>query len=154
MTFKQQSLWLFILYPCVMTISALAPAAARGQEPRFERGVSFELATVRKATITNLEYDLSLTIQKSDPIPAVVTLDFDLAELTAPLVLDFNAPEDLVKDVQLNGNVVAYKLADGHIIIPQKALEPGKQTIRIEFTAGDQSLNRNEEFLYLSLIHI
>ena len=152
MTFKQQSLWLFILYPCVMTISALAPAAARGQEPRFERGVSFELATVRKATITNLEYDLSLTIQKSDPIPAVVTLDFDLAELTAPLVLDFNAPEDLVKDVQLNGNVVAYKLADGHIIIPQKALEPGKQTIRIEFTAGDQSLNRNEEFLYTLLV--
>lgn len=117
-----------------------------------ERGVSLELATQRKAVISGLEYDLSMKLQKSGPIAATVIVQFDLAELDAPLVLDFNAPEDLVESVQLNEAPVKYHLSNGHIVIPDGQLDAGHHEIRIEFTAGDLSLNRKEEFLYTLLV--
>ena len=39
-----------------------------------------------------------------------------------------------------------------HIVIPKKYTKSGENTILIDFTAGDQSLNRREEFLYTLLV--
>jgi len=43
---------------------------------------------------------------------------------------------------------VAFDLVDGHIVVPATAVMAGENSIRIEFLAGDESLNRNDEFLY------
>ena len=124
----------------------------------FERGVSFDLATQRKATISNVEYELKFELQKSGPIPASVIVHFDLAKTDSPIVLDFNTPRKNVKSVLFQPRIAysagttKHEIQNGHIIIPVNEFEPGKYTVSIDFTAGDQSLNRNENFLYTLLV--
>ena len=47
-----------------------------------------------------------------------------------------------------NGQKIAYKFSNEHLIIPVSALKTGEQSFTIHFRAGEQSLNRNKEFLY------
>ena len=42
----------------------------------------------------------------------------------------------------------ARHFVNGHIVIPAKATRAGANRIEIEFIAGDDALNRNDEFLY------
>ncbi len=123
----------------------------------YERGVSFKLATQRKATISNVEYDLSLELKRFGPIPATITVRCDLSETSDPLVLDFSVGARNVESVSLGGirdplDSSAYSIRNGHIVLPRNLLEPGKQEVVIRFIAGDQSLNRSEEFLYTLLV--
>ena len=111
----------------------------------LERGVSLELATYRAATITNVEYDLKFTLSKSDPIPATVTVRFDLSDASKAVVLDFNSPN--AKDIRTR-----FEVSNGHIVIPAGLLKVGKNEFAIPFTAGNQSLNRNDDFLYTLLV--
>ena len=111
----------------------------------LERGVSLELATYRAATITNVEYDLKFTLSKSDPIPAAVTVRFDLSDASKAVVLDFNSPN--AKDIRTR-----FEVGNGHIVIPAGMLKVGKNEFAIPFTAGNQSLNRNDDFLYTLLV--
>ena len=57
-----------------------------------EKGISYELAKYRKEQISNIVYDLSfnIPIQKSQPIPAKVTVNFTVKDLNNNLILDFN----------------------------------------------------------------
>ena len=111
----------------------------------LERGVSLELAKHRAATISNVEYDLKFQLSKSDPIPASVTVRFDLSDASEPVVLDFNSPN--AKDIRTR-----FAVSNGHIAIPAGLLKVGKNEFAIPFTAGDQSLNRNDDFLYTLLV--
>lgn len=43
-------------------------------------------------------------------------------------------------------------IANEHIIIPAAMTRSGENTVEITFTAGDQSLNRNDSFLYTLLV--
>lgn len=43
-------------------------------------------------------------------------------------------------------------IANEHIIIPAAMTRSGENTVEIAFTAGDQSLNRNDSFLYTLLV--
>ena len=111
----------------------------------IERGVSFELATHRSATISNVEYDLSFEIKKSDPIPAKVAIRFELSDASQPVVLDFNSPT--AKHMRTR-----FDVRNGHIVIPAALLKVGQNEFEVSFTAGDQSLNRNDDFLYTLLV--
>lgn len=124
----------------------------------IERGVSFELATNRKAQITNVEYDLELKLEPTDPIAATMTVRFDLAKTNAPVVLDFNAQRKNIESVLLtpqlaySAGTAKHEIKNGHIIIPVSDFKPGKFKVSIKFTAGNQSLNRNDKFLYTLLV--
>ena len=50
--------------------------------------------------------------------------------------------------VKAGGRAAAFDFVDGHIVVPATAIRAGENAIRIEFLAGDESLNRNDEFLY------
>ena len=39
-------------------------------------------------------------------------------------------------------------MVDGHVVIPESATQAGTNRIELEFTAGDEALNRNDDFLY------
>jgi aminopeptidase N len=120
-----------------------------------EPGVSFELNQFRKKTIKNVSYELSLDIprSKADPIQGRIKIDFELSNDDEPLVIDFNAKIGSVKSVlNANGDTVHSAVANGHITIHPKSLKAGKQSFQIEFTAGDQSLNRNDDYLYTLLV--
>ncbi len=118
--------------------------------PDISPGVSWELAEHRDATIAAVRYDLVLAVPSAldEAIEGTLTLTVNLRDASDPLVLDFTAPEGSVLGVSAPGDVVPYEHRNGHLILAASALQPGENTVKIDFAAGESSLNRNEEFLY------
>jgi aminopeptidase N len=112
-------------------------------------GISEELARERAAAIRDLRYELAFTIPnaRGDAIQGRLVARFTLA---APqrVVFDFAQPRDRVRRVTAAGRDVEYVFADGHLTVPSASTTQGANEIAIEFLAGDDSLNRNDEFLY------
>ena len=125
------------------------------KNPRFyDAGVSRELAGHRKAQIKNLKYELSFNIprQKEAAIEGDITLRFDLASRQEVLI-DFREEREKIKEVIANGVPVdKVRFENEHIILPASSTVEGANGIRIRFTAGNQSLNRNDEYLYTLLV--
>jgi aminopeptidase N len=123
-------------------------AAALTSSPP-ERGISESLANERAQTIQSVRYDLTFRIpeRKNEAINAIALVRFTLH---APhrVVLDFEPPREQVRSVEANGKAVQADFSDGHLIVPISATRPGENAVSIEFTAGDASLNRNDDFLY------
>lgn len=121
------------------------------QQLNPEKGISQQLAKQRAANISEISYSLTFSIPEliTDPIPAQLVLNLKLRQKNGPLVLDFNAPAAYIHSVETtNGQKIAYKFSNEHLIIPVSALKTGEQSFTIHFRAGEQSLNRNKEFLY------
>ena len=114
----------------------------------IEQGVSWDLAEHRAQTISNVEYDIHLTIPDAvtEPIAGRISIAFDLAENGGPVVIDFNQPPDRIQGVFDDQESIEYNVANNHIVI--HGLEAGRQDIRVDFWAGEGSLNRTEEYLY------
>jgi aminopeptidase N len=113
-------------------------------------GVSRQLAEFRAATMSDLRYEISLSIPaaKDEPIPGVITARFDLSDHTRGVIFDFAQPADHVRSVSVDGVPTEFSIESEHIIIGPSSLSTGPTEITIDFVAGDSSLNRNEEFLY------
>ena len=125
------------------------------KNPRFyDAGVSKELADHRKAEIKNLKYELSFSIprQKETPIDGDITVRFDLAAAQEVLI-DFREERGKIKEVIANGKPVSdVRFENEHIILPASLTAKGANDIQIRFIAGNQSLNRNDEYLYTLLV--
>ncbi len=128
-------------------VLATALAAVPPEMPG--RGVSEELARERASAIHNLRYELwfGVPADRRQSVQGRAVVRFTLA---APhrVVLDFAQPRGSVRSVRVGGNDVDVAFADGHIIVPAESTRAGANEIRLEFTAGDEALNRNDEFLY------
>ena len=113
------------------------------------RGISESLARERAGAIGALRYELAFVVpsERRDPVQGRATLRFSLR---APhrIVLDFAQPREKIRSVRAGGADIAFEFADGHLTIPAQATRAGENEIAIEFVAGDESLNRNDEFLY------
>ncbi|UTW56075.1 M1 family aminopeptidase [Kordiimonas sp. SCSIO 12610] len=116
----------------------------------IEPGVSLTLAQFRKSVLSDINYRLHFTIpeDKTAPISVTERVTFNLGDASKGLQLDFREEGAKIKTVQVNGTSVPVQHASEHLIIAASALKRGKNTIDIEFTAGDTSLNRNEGYLY------
>jgi aminopeptidase N len=112
-------------------------------------GISRTLASERAANISSVRYALSLRVpsQRNEPVRGTATVRVMLAD-RSPLILDFSQPVDHVSSITANGQPMAVRSEQGHLLIPAEALIRGENTVEIVFTAGDQALNRNDEFLY------
>lgn len=115
-----------------------------------DAGVPLDVATRRAAAVSNLRYELALSIPDSAAslLTGVTTIRFDLKDASAPLVLDFETSREHVKTVDANGKTTPFLYTNGHIVVPAASLVEGANAIRIGFNAGDASLNRNNDFLY------
>ncbi|MEM1120603.1 MAG: M1 family aminopeptidase [Bacteroidota bacterium] len=138
--------------PIVLIIILMAFSACQRVNPiPIESGVSKILADHRKATITNVEYDVTFSIPNSvaQPISGGVTIRFDLENLNQPVVLDFENEKNgqiiLLNKEQVK---VDFEFQDNHLIIPDQQLKVGTNIFTLAFSAGEQALNRNEDFLY------
>jgi aminopeptidase N len=113
------------------------------------RGISETLARERAAAIRDLRYALSFVIpaDRRAPVQGRVLIRFTLA---APhrIVLDFAQPGDHVRSVRVAEADTPFTVKDGHLVIPATSTAAGENSIAIEFVAGDESLNRNDDFLY------
>lgn len=119
----------------------------------LDEGISWELAQYRKASISKLHYSLEFSIpeDKNEAIEGKETVSFDLKEAT-DVILDFNESAEKVKSVGYVKNdkvkTVKWQFINGHIVVPKKYTHEGKNAIVIEFTAGNQGLNRRDGYVY------
>ncbi len=126
----------------------------KGKELLLTKGVSLEIAKYRKSQIDSLFYQLSFVIPEklSQKIGAEEMIELYLKDIEQSLILDFNEEATKIHSVLANGQKIAIQHQKEHLIIPRKYLKKGKNTIQIIFDAGEQSLNRNKEFLYTLLV--
>jgi aminopeptidase N len=134
----------------VLIALLLATFSCQKKYPLPDKGVSLALNDFRKSSISDIVYTLWFDIPegKSAAIEAKTTIEFNLSNITQPLVLDFNVDSARIGSVTSGDEEIAYEHKNEHIIINPEYLHNGKNSISIEFTAGDQSLNRNEKYLY------
>ncbi|WP_461095041.1 M1 family metallopeptidase [Spirosoma gilvum] len=127
---------------------------ALSQSPAVETGVSQTLAKARKQTIQEVAYALKFDIpaQKNQPIPATESITFHWTKNASPLQLDFKEKQTQVQNVSVNKVSIPIVFESEHILISTAFLKPGMNTIFIQFTAGNLSLNRNDEYLYTLLV--
>lgn len=118
-----------------------------------ESGVSIELAKERKRAIKDLTYDLRFKIpeDKMTEIEGVVNISFQL-EFAEQIIVDFRESADKIKKVEVNGDLADYIFTNEHIVIPKEYFNKGRNDILVEFISGNQSVNRNDEFLYTLLV--
>ena len=122
-------------------------------ERRYDEGVSVELAQWRKATVGDLRYELRFSIPelRDEAVEGEACIRFTLAQ-RQEVVLDFRERGERIHGVTVNGEACDYDFANEHIIIPQRYTCKGDNRVEIVFTAGEQSLNRNDEYLYTLLV--
>ena len=113
-------------------------------------GVSWALASHRAGTISDLRYNISLSVPASrdEEIHGHEIVSFTLTDRDHPVVFDFKDAARKVASVKVDGNDVAYETVNDHIVVHPEALLDGLNAIEIEFIAGDGSLNRRDDFLY------
>lgn len=124
------------------------------QKPALPQpGVSYELARQRKEMIKELRYQLAFRIpeQKTEAVTGQVEVLFVL-DAPQSVTLDFREKAENVKKVEANGKEIQPQVVNEHILIPEQALKTGENRVKIGFIAGDQSLNRNDEYLYTLLV--
>lgn len=140
-------LWALLVGASLMGLG-FARAAEDPDEPAA--GVSLQLAKARAGSISQLRYELSLSIPRSraEPVTGSNVLRFRLADAAQPLVIDFDAEGAAQAIVTANGVRVPTRAVNGHLLIAPAHLRRGENSIRIDFRAGDAPLNRNDDFLY------
>jgi aminopeptidase N len=113
-------------------------------------GVSRELALHRHAEIAGIRYQLDFQIppSKSESIQATETISCSLKTNAQPLQIDFKQSDGHLHAISVNGKTITPRLENEHIIITPSQLRKGDNTINLQFTAGDASLNRNTDYLY------
>ena len=122
----------------------------------YESGVSQELATLRAANIKDVIYDISFNIpsEKDSSVHGALNLKFNLNKKNykESIILDFKEDINNILSVVANDKECSYIFKNEHIIIPKKYLHDGENNIFIEFIAGEQSLNRNDDYNYTLLV--
>ena len=131
-------------------------SCSKNQEDKIilEKGISFDLAKYRKKQISEVVYSLHFKIPKEKKLPIYTRLEinFIVNDLKNNVFLDFNEATSNLKSIQVNGKDSEIYHEKEHLILDKKLLILGSNAIELFFIAGEQSLNRNEDFLYTLLV--
>jgi aminopeptidase N len=122
----------------------------RRPSPPPDPGIALSLARDRAARVSSLKYSVALRIPaaRTERVHGRLAAAFTLADASAPLAFDFALPADRLLAVVANGRSIEPRTENGHIVIPRGRLIRGANTIEFEFLAGEEPLNRHEDFLY------
>lgn len=138
------------IFYLLFLLATFTASCSHYQENPPEKGVSFALNQYRKQHIGSIRYAIELDIPagKAEKIRGKETISFHLDALDSALVLDFNADAGHLLDVLVGDEQVGHQFVNEHIVIDPKHLKKGRNEVVIDFVAGDQSLNRSEDYLY------
>ena len=119
---------------------------------RTAPGIAWELAELRRRTISEISYDVRLQVPADRAVPlegeTVVRFAWDDVR-RRDVVLDFLEPAARVRSVVANGRAVAWWPENDHVVIPERSPALGiTERVRVVYNAGDEALNRSEDFLY------
>jgi len=147
---RNRSVILFLMATGTVIMTCLVSCRHIDNSEYTEAGVSKLLATYREATISDVHYSLSFSIEegRKSPVAGSAVIEFRLSSKREPLVIDFRVPDDHLQTITVNGRSVEAVLTKGHIIIDGSLLSRSLNRIEIVFRAGDLSLNRNDDYLY------
>ncbi|EFM02021.1 M1 family metallopeptidase [Hoylesella marshii] len=115
-----------------------------------ERGVPLKLADLREQTISQPAYHLNFTIPKEGVVKGEAIISF--VSKTRRVVLDFQADANQLHTIMVNGQKANATVVNEHIVLPRSLIRKGKNTVALQFTAGDKALNRHTDFLYTLLV--
>ncbi|RFP65008.1 aminopeptidase [Hymenobacter lapidiphilus] len=140
--------------PLTPVATPVTVAAAGTAAPAVVPGVSRELADDRARRVSRLGYELHLDVpaDRAAPIGATETVRFHLTDAGQPLQLDFKERTANLHALRVNGQPVPIDHRAEHLVLPAASLRPGANAVQIEFVAGNQSLNRNDDYLYTLLV--
>ncbi len=117
-----------------------------------EAGVTRELAELRAGTLGDVRYLVRLSVPQgaSSPVTGETVVRFRWDDpLGRDVVLDFLEPARRVRLLEANGMAVRWRAENDHVLVPASALRAGHHNeIRLAYTAGDEALNRSDDFLY------
>lgn len=136
-TIRALPLLLALLSGCAPARPAPAPgpAPALPVADLMRPGVSLELARQRAASLSGVEYDLTLDLRGAERVPGEVTLSFRREAGAGDLIADFRGPELL--SVEANGQPVEdFAWEGGHIRVPERHLRAGANSLRVRFAAA------------------
>ncbi len=126
-------------------------AESNPQSALTAAGVTRSLARERAGRVADLRYALSFTIPRDREarIAGQATITFTLRGEGVPLILDF-APNQMgaLHRLDVGGRPLETALINGHIWLPPSVLRAGRNTISLDFDAGDGPLNRSDDFIY------
>ncbi|MEG0519400.1 MAG: M1 family aminopeptidase [Bacteroidales bacterium] len=148
--------YLYIVFLLITMLMLKSCSNGTDNTKLYETGVSHDLAKIRKKAITEIHYQLNFSIpQEADKQISgnlSLTLNLDKEKYPHNLILDFKENPNKLLRLTANGKETSYKFENEHIIIPAKRLKNGENTIDIQFIAGEQSLNRNKDYMYTLLV--
>lgn len=144
-------------------LACIAVSRADAQTPLLTGpGVSAELARVREAQVTDVAYDLALSVSAGDTATGRVTVSFT-QRTAGDVVLDFRGLS--VRDGQINGSAWAEMAAAWnrhHLVIPAARLRLGRNSVEVGFATpvaqAGASIIRNRDatdgnvYLYTLLV--
>ena len=138
----------------MLLIASVMVACSEPKENLLDVGIPLKMAEYRKEQVSNINYQLSYNIPEelSGSVSSSLVLTLDVHKLDHPLYLDFNAPKTLLLSLKVNGKDEVIDHQQEHLIIDPSLLKLGSNEVIIQFNAGEQSLNRNEDFLYTLLV--
>jgi aminopeptidase N len=113
-------------------------------------GVPREVAEDRASRVSSLKYSVHFVVpdRRDQPVRGQLTATFALSNASRPLAFDFAQPSDRLLGVDANGHALSPAIEHGHVVIPPSALKKDGNEIRFVFLAGDDSLNRSDDFMY------
>lgn len=150
--FASRALW---CAACLLCLSACNLGAAL-PENALNEGVEKSLADWRKANLTDLRYRLRFHIPESpnEVVTGSVTIEATQKE-RQPIVVDFKGTREQLFSLRVNGVTLKEDDIDyrnEHLFIPESYTKEGANEVTVGFIAGDQSLNRNGDYLYTLLV--
>ena len=132
-------------------VMLLSLSAVSAQDHRYDAGVSRELAEWRKATISDLRYELSFDLIENCGVANITLCTANKQDI----IFDFRNTDKVyaVYDVARDERI-EYRCENEHIIIAANALEGREMPLQIAINFGidNQSLNRKPDFLYTLLV--
>lgn len=141
-----------VLTISLLLVSSILGCTVKKGTEMYDSGIPLQLAQHRKSTIKDIKYELSFIVPDKKEVAVngetVISFTIDKPEDT---VFDFGNT-DGIKYITVNGKATTYETGNEHIIIPASSIKEGCNEIAISFIAGNQSLNRNDEFLYTLLV--
>ncbi len=139
---------IFLAFSAILAAFALAACSSPVPEP----GVPAGLAGDRAASLSDIHYSLGFDLTSdAGCVGSYDTIRFRSAAKN-DVVLDFKALPENVRSVEVNGTRISAGLVNEHLILPRRYVRRGDNMVVIDFLAGEQSLNRREEFLFTLLV--
>jgi len=140
----------------LLVLNSCHQKSAKGKisrEVKLTSGVSEQLAIYRRAVLSHVRYqvDLDIPSNKTEPIEAKSSILFDYHDSlrNIPLQIDFQQTGTAsLHEMFINGIQTVPNYQKEHLIIDPGQLKKGENQIDFTFQAGEEALNRRDDYLY------